>query len=530
MRVKYETQRTRRNHEAARRIIENAFVTLGEFLVAFVFQISKNLSIREPMIFVKFVLRVIFTAAVFIVMLRPTVTPAQATIRVTRDAVKLNLPENITFSLSAQSSRAITKANLVYDTQRRTCQDSVAVRPMQFTPALAVDLDWTLDFVQAEALLPGQQLVWHWEIEDAEGNQLITDQQNLVIQDQRHTWQSTTAGSVTVQWYLGDRSFGNRLAVIGANGLKDLQFSTGAQFQDAIRLVIYPDAEALREVLVQSATWTGGVAITGQDLILLAINSAQLDWAQSSIPHEISHLVVSDLTFNCFGVLTPLWLLEGLAQHVAEPLSSEAKGQVLDAIRDNRLPTLKILEGEFSAYGDQAILDYAHSQLVVEFLIRKFGPAKMSALLTALQSGTMIDEALQAVYDLDTAGLEAAWRVSLGFPAPTPQSPGQSGATATTVATLALWTPFVRPSATPHLTLPSAVTPTFMATETSTAPPTATTSMTISPSTESVSLTPSATSDSQSGSGKVCAASIPLLLFSAWVFYRRKHSFGRYHE
>jgi hypothetical protein len=50
----------------------------------------------------------------------------------------------------------------------------------------------------------------------------------------------------------------------------------------------------------------------------------------------------------------------------------------------------------------------------VDFLIQKWGPAKMRLLLTALRDGKPIDAALDEVYGFNVDGLDAAWRKSVG--------------------------------------------------------------------------------------------------------------------
>jgi hypothetical protein len=53
---------------------------------------------------------------------------------------------------------------------------------------------------------------------------------------------------------------------------------------------------------------------------------------------------------------------------------------------------------------------------VVNFMVKIYGRAKMTTLLTSLRDGQTIDEALQTIYGFDTDGLEAAWRESIGAP------------------------------------------------------------------------------------------------------------------
>jgi hypothetical protein len=71
----------------------------------------------------------------------------------------------------------------------------------------------------------------------------------------------------------------------------------------------------------------------------------------------------------------------------------------------------------------------------------------MASLLSTIQSGNKIDKALLAIYDLDTDGIEAKWRVSLGFKPQATLAPTSADRTA--VPTMALWTSVIKKSATP---------------------------------------------------------------------------------
>jgi cobalamin biosynthesis Mg chelatase CobN len=111
-------------------------------------------------------------------------------------------------------------------------------------------------------------------------------------------------------------------------------------------------------------------------------------------------------------------------------------------------------------------------------LIDQFGPEQMDAFLAAIRSGLTIDPALEEVYGFDTGGLDARWRLSLGYVA-TPTSAAanaQAAATPTLVPTIGLVAPPVMatPTTTPT-TVPAQATATTRPDPTATdIPPTAT--------------------------------------------------------
>jgi len=439
---------------------------------------------------------------------------AQSPIKVTENELTFNLPAGMAFSLAANSTSDIQKVSLLYDTESRSCHESTARRPLQIIPGKSVDARWEMDFQQMGALLPGQKIWWQWEIIDSAGNRLLTEKQTRTIQDQRHDWQTAVDGAVTVQWYRGGQEFGERMAQIGAEAQQRLMKDTGIPQATPIRLVLYPDTTTLKEVLVHAMTWTGGVALVGESVILLAIGPSDSAWAETSIPHEVSHLVVDEQTANCAGVSIPTWLNEGIAERVSSDLQDSERSLVITSLENNSLKSLKALGGQFSAYSNEAARDYAHSHMVVDFLIDQYGSEKMSQLLDAFLAGTDTDEALLQVYGMDTAGLDAAWRSSLGFPVAATQPPAAT-AKATAIPTLALWTPVVQPSPTPPA---SAATPTVVDTPV----PTPTERVTLSPA---ATETPAAGRQEGDGSG-LCGAFLPILAAALWISLRHYRRLG----
>lgn len=372
---------------------------------------------------------------------------AQSQITVIHNQLNITIPERAIFSLAAESQAEIQKATLIYNLSQLTCQEGAARRLLDFEPAKEVLLDWELDFQLDGVLLPGQDLGWQWEIQDAESNLLLTEPLTVTVQDQRHQWQTIERWPVKVQWYEGNRVFGQHIADTAFRGLERLQRDLGVTYQRPIRITVYPDTDELRSVLVESVEWVGAVAYPEHGLILMAASADDSEWIGEVIPHELSHLVMVALTFNCQGGIVPTWLEEGMAERTQGEVPQERMESVLAALEADSLPPLKTLEGSFSHYGDEAVLSYNQSHMVVTYMVDTFGPEKLADLLAAVQSGLEIDKALNAVYGFNTAGLDRAWRESLGYKATEPVSAGATP-TRTTIPTIALWTPVVQSSPT----------------------------------------------------------------------------------
>ena len=133
------------------------------------------------------------------------------------------------------------------------------------------------------------------------------------------------------------------------------------------------------------------------------------------IPHELTHLLVGQMTLNPFSGL-PKWLAEGLAMYIEGPLDLIYTAYLYRAIAQNSLISVRSLASPFSAYAEEAALSYAQSHSLVEFLITNYGQSRMLELLNTFKQGSGYDEALEKVYGFDMDGLDILWRDSVETP------------------------------------------------------------------------------------------------------------------
>ena len=355
-------------------------------------------------------------------------------------------PQGILFYLKLDSNQVIEKAALRYWTNGQSCQTSGVVHQFSFDPTQSLDLNWEWNLGTSGTIPPGTIVYYSWEITDNLGNLTEIPAQSLVFNDDRHTWKSLVQGEITLQWYQGTQSFGQSLMSIITQSLDRLANQMGAQPQGSIWITIYPTVEEVREFLLQTYEWTGGVAFPQFGGIVTSIVAGEESWAESVLPHEIAHLVVGAATFNCYGTRLPTWMEEGLAVFAENNLTQTDRDQVFEGLKNGTLPPLRALTQGFSEKSNLANLEYLQSGVVVDFMLTHYDRGNMSALFTAIKNGFLIDEALLQVYGVDTNGLEAAWRESLGLPFTSVASTDSTNSvqTSTPIPTFALWTPIPR--------------------------------------------------------------------------------------
>jgi len=168
--------------------------------------------------------------------------------------------------------------------------------------------------------------------------------------------------------------------------------------------------------MIYPQEWTGGVAFTRYGIIAIGIASDNINWGKRAVAHELTHLVIHQMTLNPYNDL-PTWLDEGLAMHTEGVLGLEYTAHLNKAIAEESLISVRSLSSPFSAYAGQSYLSYAQSYSLVEFLISKYGQAQMLELLLIFRQGSSYDGALEKVYGFDMDGLDTLWQDYVTMPA-----------------------------------------------------------------------------------------------------------------
>jgi len=205
--------------------------------------------------------------------------------------------------------------------------------------------------------------------------------------------------------------------------LARLTADTGAYLERPVKIYVYANSQDLQGAMIHPQEWTGGVAFTRFGVIAIGISPDNLGWGKRAIAHELTHLVIHQMTLNPYGGL-PTWLDEGLAMYSEGGLALEHVAYLNKAIVEGTLISVRSLSSPFSAYAEDAVISYAQSYSLVEFLISNYGQGKMLELLNIFRQGSTYDGALKRVYGFDMDGLDVLWRDYVTEPA---QSVEKSG-------------------------------------------------------------------------------------------------------
>lgn len=329
-------------------------------------------------------------------------------ISVSKSTAKMNFPLSLDFSAQINSSTNITDIRLRYQVEQMSFAQVTSEAFINFDTSTSVQAKYSLDMRKIGGLPPGSLINYWWAARNSEKARLLSQTVQYQINDNRYQWQSMKQGKVNLFWYQGSDSFAQALMSKAQGSLTQLAANTGAEPDTDINIYIYASSKDLQGAMIYPNEWTGGVAFTQYNIIAIGIGPSDLSWGEGAMSHELTHLVIHQVTFNPYNDL-PVWLNEGLAMYSEGPLSDQFTQPLKSAISHNSLLSVRSIASPFSAETNKATLSYAESFTLIDYLVKQFGSNKMLNLLDTFKEGSTYDGAFQKVYGLDMDGLNTQW-------------------------------------------------------------------------------------------------------------------------
>lgn len=354
-------------------------------------------------------------ALLFLLLVLPVRVGAQEEpVRILSERMENRFPVELLFHIEAESQVAdITRIKLYY---RMRGSESETQVPLEFTRGRRVEASyrWHTEY---QTVPPGTPILYRWEIRDAAGNVLKTEERIFYYDDVRFEWRTRSDESLAVFWYAGGEEFGEALYEKARWSLTTLEEGLGAQLDFPIRIVVYGSEDDFRSAFPRMNEWIGGRAFPEMGLTVQTIVPGDYGYLAQVIPHEIAHLLFFQLTDNPY-VYPPSWLNEGLAVYSESPSNPYYDRLVAKAAAEGTLLPMEFIVGGFPADYERALLAYAQSYSLVKFLIEQYGEEKLGEYLQAYKNaGIRFDEkeAFREVYGISFDEFLEAWRGSVGL-------------------------------------------------------------------------------------------------------------------
>lgn len=341
---------------------------------------------------------------------------AQSPIKFSITEVANHFPDEMVFQVTVTSTGAdIVSAKFAFTNEGLYGSRSYTKDPIVFNPGQTVHLTYTMD-TRDITTPPLMTFLYHWEIVDADGNKIQSEESLIRYEDNRYDWHVLENEGIGVWWHDRSESFGQTIFDIAADAVslqKEL-FRADLDFQ--IRIVISNTQEEFNSWHNLGHDWIGGQTFNDFGITNQIVEGEvyQDTWLNGVIPHEISHIFFNHVVYNP-TVSVPVWINEGIAQYNEFVTHEWEVGLVENAALDGSLVPLTALEDGFGSYNvDRIYLSYAESYSAAAYLVETHGQEGLSALLAAFKGGETTDDAFQTALGISIDQFEIDWAESVG--------------------------------------------------------------------------------------------------------------------
>ncbi|MEX2247883.1 MAG: peptidase MA family metallohydrolase [Dehalococcoidia bacterium] len=340
------------------------------------------------------------------------------------DEVRNEFPAGVTFALTFSSPSEPREVRVRYELAP---DGTGATAIAECTGTSTVSCSYTLTSGRGIFIIPGAEITYHWEVEDASGERTSTEEKLYTHEDTRFDFRTLAEGNVTVYYHAGTESQAPTVLEAAVEAIQRVGALEQTEVPFPVKVFVYRTASEMQPAIAPNGGGPG-VQILGEvvysDTAMVSVDTGALD----IVRHEIAHIVTGQATKGPFGI--PGWMNEGISVFSqSQPLPGHR--QALDtAVRADRALTMNQLNSSATgATGDTVGLYYGQSGDMIRYLVETYGEEKFAELLRTFKEGATLDDGFDQVYGFDALGFENEWRVSTGLEPRAPAPEPTTGAT-----------------------------------------------------------------------------------------------------
>jgi hypothetical protein len=288
---------------------------------------------------------------------------------------------------------------------------------------------------------PNTRIAYQWRATDG-GAVSLSREQTLLYDDDRTglDWQTAVIGDATVHWYGGAEQTSRRFGDLAAAGASRAEALLGHAMVGRVDIFVYDARADFFGALGPGAReWFGAATFPQIRTIFMWLGAGSNDYLETTIVHEVTHVVFSDATANPFHQPAK-WLNEGLATWSERRSADAQRGTVESEARGGGLFAFDAIAYDFPFGSRGSSLSYAMGTTMVDMIIGTYGEGAIAKVAKAYRGGASDAEALEAGTGVTAEQLFADFYGAFGVHAPQPvaaaailpsnvRKPGGAGAT-----------------------------------------------------------------------------------------------------
>ena len=342
--------------------------------------------------------------------------------------VENQFPDALQFSLEAESDAEIQDIRLRY---RFMPDNTGSTARAEFERGAKVKAQYALRSGSNRLYIPpGKTIRYSWELADAAGNRLTTEERETAFTDIRFKWQTAKDGLIEVNFYRGNMRDAEVMAQVARETVEKAAKLTGAVIDFPVKIWAYASRVDFQIALAHGSV-TSDPGVLGQahspDTFIMVVDRLSSPTAFDTARHELTHLVTADaLQGGPFKDLYPSWLNEGTSVFLqASPNDVGYIDELEKAIKEDKVFPVKSLTSG-NRVSDVGLF-YGQSYSVVKYLVDTFGEAKFAQMIQTFRTSGDLNATFRTVYGTDLDGLNRQWRKSVGLPEEQKTPPSAAG-------------------------------------------------------------------------------------------------------
>lgn len=276
----------------------------------------------------------------------------------------------------------------------------------------------------ARSLTPNTRITYRWQATDA-GHGSLSPEGTLLYDDDRPglDWHLARIGDATVHWYGSTEAEARRFGQLSADAANAAEALLGDTLAGPIDIFVYVSHDEFFGALGPGAReWTGAATLSELRTIFMWLGGGSTDYLETTITHEVTHVVFHDATDNPFhGPAT--WFNEGLATWAERQSADRQHATVAGEASSGGLLAFDAIIGQFPIGGQAAALSYAEGATMIQLIIDRYGRGAIGKIAAAWKAGASDAEALQAGTGIPAEQLYAEYFAPFGVGVPQPVSP-----------------------------------------------------------------------------------------------------------
>jgi hypothetical protein len=273
-------------------------------------------------------------------------------------------------------------------------------------------------------LTPNTRITYAWRAYEG-GAVTVSSEGTLLYDDDRAglAWRSARFGEATVHWYGDAAAVATRFGELAADGTARAESLLGHELSGPVDIFVYATSDAFFGALGPGAReWTGAATYPALRTIFMSLASGGQDYLETTLVHEVTHVVFNDATDNPFHE-PPKWLNEGLATWSESGEADQERSEVEFEAAGGGLFAFEAIAEQFPIGERGARLAYAQGATMVDMIIDEHGPEAIARIAAAYREGAADAEALEAGTGTDAEALYAGFFDEFDVAPPEPVAP-----------------------------------------------------------------------------------------------------------